>query len=317
MLNNYPSIKPYAEHQIAVTKPHTLYVEESGNPDGLPILFVHGGPGAGCTPDHRTLFDPEVYRIILFDQRGSGRSTPHACLENNTTQDLVADIEQIRIHLNIPRWILFGGSWGSTLSLVYAQTFPQSVLGLILRGICLCREQEGRWFFEEGGASQIFPDYWEDFIRPIPQEERNDLINAYYRRLTGHDDLARMAAAKAWALWESRCATLQPRQNVIDQLSDPFTAMSLARIECHYFVNHCFLKPNQILDNMHRLQNIPGFIVHGRYDMVCTLQNAWALHKAWPGSELTIVRDAGHSSGEAGILDALILATQSMATRFR
>lgn len=309
----YPPIKSYIDHQLPVDDPHVLYLEESGNPNGLPVLFVHGGPGAGCGADHRRFFDPDIYRIILFDQRGSGRSTPHAELYKNTTWDLVSDMERIREFLEIERWILFGGSWGSTLSLVYAQTHPERVQGLILRGIFLTHAHDMRWFFNDG-ANHIFPDYWADFVAHIPEPERHDLVGAYYRRLTGTDDLARMAAAKAWALWEAQCAALQPRSAVIDQLTNPHTAVSLARIECHYFVNQCFLKPNQILDNMAKIQHIPGIIVHGRYDAICTLDNAWHLHHAWPRSELHIVRDAGHAASEPGITDALIHATKKMAS---
>lgn len=310
----YPEIKPYQRHQIPVEAPHELYVDESGNPDGIPILFVHGGPGAGCGKFDRRFFDPEVYRIILFDQRGAGRSRPHAELQNNTTQKLVEDMEVIRTTLGIERWALFGGSWGSTLSLVYAQTHPERVLGLILRGIFLCRREDLRWFYQEG-ASRLFPDFWEDFIAQIPVAERDDLMAAYHRQLTGENQIQQMAAAKAWAGWEGRTATLKPCQDVVDSFTEPHRALSLARIEAHYFMNNVFLEENQILRDMHKIAGIPGTIVHGRYDVICPLDNAYALHKAWPGSELHIIREAGHASREPGIVDALIRATDELARK--
>ncbi len=308
----YPEIKPYQRHLIAVEAPHELYVDESGNPDGIPVLFVHGGPGAGCGKFDRRFFDPQVYRIILFDQRGSGRSRPHAELQGNSTQKLVADIEFIRNTLGIDKWVLFGGSWGSTLSLVYAETYPERVLGLILRGIFLCRPVDLLWFYQEG-ANRLFPDYWEDFVQPIPEEERHDMMSAYHRHLTSDNQIQQMTAAKAWSLWEGRTATLRPNQEVVDSFTEPHRALSLARIEAHYFVNNAFLEENQILRDAHKLADIPGFIVHGRYDVICPLDNACLLHKAWPGSELNIIREAGHSSREAGIVDALIRATNEMA----
>lgn len=308
----YPEIKPYQRHCIAVEAPHEIYVDESGNPDGIPVLFVHGGPGAGCGKFDRRFFDPEVYRIVLFDQRGSGRSRPHAELESNSTQKLVEDIEVIRKTLEIDKWVLFGGSWGSTLSLVYAQTYPERVMGLILRGIFLCRPVDLLWFYQEG-ASRLFPDYWEDFIQPIPEEERHDMMHAYYRHLISDNQIQQMTAAKAWSLWEGRTATLRPNQDVVDSFTEPHRALSLARIEAHYFVNNAFLEENQILRDAHKLADIPGVIVHGRYDVICPLDNAYFLHKAWPGSELNIIREAGHASREAGIVDALIRATNDMA----
>lgn len=310
----YPDIKPYKTQHLAVDSLHQIYVEESGSPDGLPVLFVHGGPGAGCSKHDRRFFDPDKYRIILFDQRGSGQSTPHAELEGNTTQLLVADMETIRQTLGIEKWVLFGGSWGSTLSLVYAETHPERVLGLILRGIFLCRDEEIHWFYQEG-ASRVFPDYWEDYLHPIPEAERHNMLAAYYERLTSANELAMMGAAKAWSLWEGRCATLRPNHDVVDHFSDPHLALSLARIEAHYFMHHAFLEDNQILRDAGKLEGIPGFIVHGRYDMICPLENAHALYKLWPDAELDIIRDAGHSSREPGIVDALIRATETMALR--
>ena len=311
----YPEIQAYVNHSLAVAPPHILHVEECGNPHGLPILFVHGGPGAGCEDYHRRFFDPERFRIILFDQRGCGRSTPHAALDNNTTQALVADIESIREHLDIEQWILFGGSWGSTLSLVYAETFPERVLGLILRGIFLCRPQEIQWFYQQG-AHRLFPDVWQDYLAPIPESERTDMLGAYHRRLTGDNEIERMAAAKAWSLWEGRTSTLRPSNAVVEHFGSPFTSLSLARIECHYFMHDSFLAPNQILDNAGQLGGIPGVIVHGRYDVVCPLENAWELHQRWPESKLKIIPAAGHSALEPGISDALIQATVEMAERF-
>ncbi len=316
MLTFYPEIKPYKRHQLAVEPPHELYLDESGNPDGIPVLFVHGGPGGGCGRYDRRFFDPERYRIILFDQRGAGRSTPHASLDNNNTDRLVADMEAIREHLGVEQWVLFGGSWGSTLSLVYAQTHPERVLGLILRGIFLGRRADVQWFYQDG-ANRIFPDYWQDFLQPIAEEERGDLVSAYHRHLTGDNELLKMGAAKAWSLWEGRCATLRPSQEVVDTFSSPHRALALACIECHYFVNNLFLEENQVLRDAHRLQGIPGTIVHGRYDSICPLDNAFELQSAWPDSELQIIREAGHASSEPGTVDALIRATDALAKRLR
>lgn len=310
----YPEIKPYARHELAVEPPHVLYVDESGSADGLPVLFIHGGPGAGCDAASRRYFDPNLYRIVTFDQRGCGRSTPYASLENNTTQALVADIERIREHLGVDKFVLFGGSWGSSLALAYAQEHPQRVHGLILRGIFLCRPQEFHWFYQEG-ASRLFPDYWEDYIAPIPPQERGDLMGAFYKRLTGSDQIAQMHAAKAWSTWEGRTATLRPNPQVVDRFSEAHRALSIARIECHYFINDAFLEPDQLLRDMPRIAHLPGIIVHGRYDAICPLDNAWALHQAWPNSELQIIRDAGHSAAEPGITDALVRAAEEMARR--
>lgn len=312
MLSLYPDIKPYANHSLRVDTVHTLHIEECGNPQGLPVVFVHGGPGAGCEAYHRRFFDPNIYRIVLFDQRGAGHSTPHAELRNNTTRDLVSDMETIRRHLDIERWVVFGGSWGSTLGLVYAETHPERVLGLILRGIFLCTPWEIRWFYQEG-ASRIFPDYWEDYMKTVPVEERGDMVSAYYRLLTGGNEIARMAAAKAWSTWEGRCSTLRSRSEVVNHFSDPRTALGLARIECHYFMNDSFLEPDQIIRDAARLAGIPGVIVHGRYDVVCPVENAWRLHQVWPQAELKIIADAGHSATEPGIIDALVSATQAMS----
>ncbi len=314
MRDLYPKIKPYVTHTLAVDGAHQLYVEESGEPDGIPVLFVHGGPGAGCSPYHRCFFNPEKYRIILFDQRGSGHSRPHASLEDNTTQHLVEDIEAIREHLGIKKWLVFGGSWGSTLSLVYAETHPDRVLGLILRGIFLCRPHEIKWFYQEG-ASHIFPDYWEEYLKPIPENERDDMVAAYYQRLTSSNELQRMSAAKAWSKWEGRTSTLHPSKTVVDHFSEPHNALSLARIECHYFTHNSFLEPNQILRDANYLADIPGVIVQGRYDVVCPMQSAWDLYHAWPNAVMQIIPDAGHSALETGIIDALVRATDDFARR--
>ncbi len=312
MYKLFPDIKPYATHRLEVEAPHELYVEECGNAKGLPVLFVHGGPGAGCEEYHRRFFDPNIYRIVLFDQRGAGRSTPHASLDNNTTWHLVADMEKIRLHLGIDRWVLFGGSWGSTLSLIYAETHPQRVLGLILRGIFLCRPWEIYWFYQEG-ANRVFPDYWQEFIMPIPEQERHDLLQAHYRRLIGEDDIARMSSAKAWSIWEGRAATLLPNKHVVNFFGTPRVALSLARIEAHYFAHKTFLEPDQILRDAHRLADIPGVIVHGRYDMVCPIQNAWELQRAWPSAKLLVIPDAGHSAAETGTTHALVKSVMEMA----
>lgn len=312
----YPPIEPYATHRMRVDEVHTLYLEECGNPDGIPAVFLHGGPGAGCEPTHRRFFDPERYRILLLDQRGSGRSTPHAGLADNTTWHLVADMERIREALGIERWLVFGGSWGSTLALAYAQTHPERVSALVVRGIFLCREPEIRWFYQEG-ASWVFPDYWLDFLAPIPEDERDHLVGAYHKRLTGADEVARMGAAKAWSIWEGRTATLLPNEDLRAYFADPHVALSLARIECHYFVNGAFLKPNQLLRDAHRLAAIPGVIVHGRYDLICPMRSAWELHRAWPTADLKVIPEAGHAAFEPGIRRALVEATDRFARELR
>ncbi|WP_018953641.1 prolyl aminopeptidase [Thioalkalivibrio sulfidiphilus] len=312
----YPPIDPYHMETLAVDQTHRLHLETCGTAQGLPVVFLHGGPGSGCEPWHRRFFDPAAYRIVLFDQRGCGRSRPHASLEDNTTAHLVSDMERIREHLGIERWVVFGGSWGSTLALAYAEAHPERVLGLVLRGIFLCRPRDIQWFYQEG-AGRLFPDYWEDYMAPIPEAERDNMVSAYHRRLTGEDEVARMAAAKAWSEWEGRTATLLSNPGVVDHFRDPHVALSLARIECHYFMNQSFLEPNQLLRDAHRLADIPGTIVHGRYDVVCPLDQAHALHRAWPRAKLEIIPDAGHSAGEPGIVDALVRATDELAAMLR
>lgn len=317
MLTLFPPIKPYAVHQLETEDIHTLYVEESGNPQGMPVVFLHGGPGGGTNPDHRRFFDPTYYRIILFDQRGCGNSTPHAELRQNSTPLLISDLEMIRTTLRIDKWTVFGGSWGSTLALLYAQAHPERVRFLILRGIFLCRDIDLAWFYEVGGAGRLFPDYWQAFVEHLPIEERGDILENYYKRLIGHDEIARMAAAKAWSIWEGSCSTLQGNSQLVEQFSSPHTALSLARIEAHYFINNCFIEPDQIIKNINKIADIPGIIVHGRYDVVCPVDNAYALHAVWPNSELQIVRDAGHAASEPGITHALITATNRLVTKTR
>lgn len=310
----YPDIQPYATQRLAVDSLHVLHVEECGNPEGVPVLLVHGGPGAGIEPYHRRFLDPNVYRMVLFDQRGAGRSTPHASLESNTTQHLLADLELLREHLGINRWLLLGGSWGSALSLLYAEAHPQRVLGLILRGVFLCRPREIRWFYQDG-AGRVFPEYWQEFVAPIPEEERHDLLAAHYRRLIGDDEVARMACAKAWSLWQGRAATLGRNTHVMEFFASPHTAVALARMGAHYFINNAFLEPDQILRDAHRLRGMPGVIVHGRYDMICPLESAFDLQRAWPDARLEIVPEAGHSASEPGTVNALVLAGIEMAER--
>lgn len=310
----YPPIKPFATCQLAVDKIHTLYVEECGNPQGLPVLFLHGGPGAGCEAVQRRFFDPQRYHIILFDQRGCGQSTPHAELHNNTTQHLIADIERIRQRLAIERWVVAGGSWGSTLALAYGQTYPERVLGMILRGIFLCRPRDIRWFYQDG-ASRLFPDAWDPYIAPIPETERDDLLRAYYQRLTSDDEVKRLRVAKTWSAWEGATLSLESNTHTIDHFSEAHRALSLARIEAHYFIHDSFLETDQLLRDAHRLKDIPAVIVHGRYDVICPLEGAWALHKAWPSSTLRIIPNAGHAATEPGIVTALIEAAQEIAAR--
>ncbi|MBN8562258.1 MULTISPECIES: prolyl aminopeptidase [unclassified Leptolyngbya] len=305
----YPAIAPYQSGMLPVSDLHTIYYEQSGNPNGKPVVFLHGGPGGGTIPTYRQYFDPSKWRIILFDQRGAGKSTPHAELRENTTWDLVSDIEKLRSHLNIDRWFVFGGSWGSTLSLAYSQTHPDRCLGLILRGIFLLRRKEILWFYQDG-ASWIFPDAWEHYLEPIPPEERDDMISAYYRRLTSEDAEIRSTAAKAWSVWEGTTSRLIVDPSLQSKFADDEFADAFARIECHYFINRGFFETDdQLLQNCDRIAHIPTVIVQGRYDVVCPMTSAWALHKALPESELIVVPDAGHSMMEAGILSALIDAT--------
>lgn len=311
----YPDVLPFASHRLKVDEIHTLYVEECGRQDGVAAVFLHGGPGAGCESYHRRFFDPSLYHVVLFDQRGCGRSTPHVELGNNTTQHLVQDIETIREHLEIDHWLVFGGSWGSTLALAYAEAYPNRVLGLILRGVFMCRDRELYWFYQRG-ASEVFPDYWEEFLKPIPETERGDLLHAYHRRLNGTNELARMSAAKAWSGWESRTASLLPNDSIVSHFGNPHTALSLACLENHYFVNHAFLEPNQLLHDAPNIAEIPGVIVQGRYDLICPMTSAWELRRAWSNSRLDIIPDAGHSASEPGIRAALVQATDQFGALF-
>jgi len=310
----FPEIEPYHQHLLPVNDTHTLYVEESGNAQGIPVLFVHGGPGGGSGHQSRRFFDPEKFRIIVFDQRGCGKSTPHAELLDNTSDDLIDDIEKIRVHLGIESWVLFGGSWGSTLSLLYAQAFPNRVVELILRGIFLCRQKDIHWFYQDG-AGRLFPEEWCEFVKPIPLDQRDDLLAAYYSLLTSDNELKQMAAAKAWSGWEGACSTLKLNNSVKNHFTQPHIAVAMARIESHYFVNNSFITENQIIDNMHKISHIPGVIVHGRYDVVCPVENAFELKQHWLQGRLQIIREAGHSAFEAGNTDALIRATDETACR--
>ncbi len=310
----YPEIKPYAEHALQVSDLHTLHVEECGSKDGVPVLVVHGGPGAGCDPFQRRFFDPEKYRIVLFDQRGSGRSTPHAELKENDLSALVQDIEHIRETLGVDQWVLFGGSWGSTLSLAYAQAHPAKVQAMILRGIFLCRDQDLEWLYQNG-ASRIFPDHWKGFLDGIPENKHDNLLSAYHELITGGNELARMAAAKAWCKWEGSCSTLKPNPALVEHFIDPHFALSMATMCVHYFVNRGFLDQDQLLENCHKIHDIPTVIIHGRYDMVCCIDNAQALHDALPESTLQVVREAGHSAKDAPLTDALVRATDEMSRR--
>lgn len=307
----FPEIEPYNKGMLKVSEFHTLYWEECGNPQGQPVVFLHGGPGGGIHPDHRRFFDPKTYRIFLFDQRGSGQSTPCAELRENTTWDLVKDIETFRQMLGVEKWVVFGGSWGSTLALTYAITHPERVKALVLRGIFLCRPSEIKWFYQEG-ASQIFPDVWDSYLKPIPEGERQDLVAAYYKRLTSSDPAVRLEAAKAWSKWEAATSRLHMDPAAIDEFDDPEYALSFARIECHYFTNNAFFATNNwILENVGKIRHIPGVIVQGRYDVVCPARSAWDLHKAWPEAKFTIIADAGHAANEPGTRSALIEATES------
>lgn len=288
---------------------HELYYEQCGNPNGKPVVFLHGGPGGGVSPDYRRYFNPKHYRIVLFDQRGAGKSTPHASLEENTTWDLVADIERLRESLGVERWQVFGGSWGSTLALAYAETHPDRVTELVLRGIFLCRPKEIRWFYQEG-ASAIFADVWEEYLKVIPEAERADMVSAYHRRLTSDDLATRVEAARAWSIWEGSTSKLFFDPASIEKFADPEFALAFARIECHYFMNNSFFPTdNYLIENVGKIRHIPGRIVQGRYDVVCPMTSAWDLHRAWPEVELRIIQDAGHSITEPGIIDALVDAT--------
>ena len=311
----YPDIAPYATGRLKVSAVHELYYEQSGNRRGKPVVFLHGGPGGGTDPKMRRFFDPKKYRIVLFDQRGCGKSRPHASLEANTTWDLVADIERLRVLLGIERWQVFGGSWGSTLALAYAQTHPERVTELVLRGIFMLRRWELEWFYQDaGGAAALFPDLWEEYLKPIPVSERADMMGAYHRRLTSTDPATLLAAARSWSIWEGATSNLRFKPDSIAQFGDPTYAAAFARIECHYFVNRGFLRSEtQLLEDVGKIRKIPGVIVQGRYDVVCPMRSAWDLHRAWPEADLKIVPDSGHSAFEVGTVHELVAATDRFA----
>ncbi|PJK04370.1 prolyl aminopeptidase [Lysobacteraceae bacterium NML71-0210] len=309
----YPAIEPYQTGSLQVDSRHTLYWEQCGNPEGKPVVLLHGGPGGGCNAAMRRFHNPDKYRIVLFDQRGAGRSTPHADLQDNTTWDLVADIERLREHLGIDKWQVFGGSWGSTLALAYAQKHPERVTELVLRGIFMLRRWELEWFYQEG-ASRLFPDQFEPYREYIPVDERGDLMAAYHKRLTSDDEAERLEAARRWSIWEGGTSYLRVPEDYADSHGDAHFALAFARIENHYFVNKGFFEhDDQLLRDAHRIADIPGVIVHGRYDVVCPVANAWDLHKVWPKAELTITPTAGHSAFEAENIDALVRATDQFA----
>lgn len=311
----YPEIEPFDTGRLKVSPIHELYYEQVGNPKGKPAVFLHGGPGGGLTKDYRRYFNPAIYRVVLFDQRGSGKSTPHASIEENTTWHLVEDIERLREHLGIERWQVFGGSWGSTLALAYAEAHPDRVTELVLRGIFLVRPKETTWFYQDG-ASWIFPDVWEEFLKVIPDDERGDMMAAYYKRLTSEDLNVRVEAARAWSIWEGSTSKLFFDPASIERFADTEFALAFARIECHYFMNNCFFdSEDYLIENVEKIRKIPGVIVQGRYDVVCPATSAWDLHRAWPEADLRIIPDAGHSISEPGIIDALVDATDRFGSR--
>ena len=309
----YPKIEPYNQFDLKVSDLHTIHIEESGNINGKPVIFLHGGPGGGIEPVYRQYFDPEKWRIIVFDQRGCGQSTPHAELQENTTWDLIADIEKVREHLEIDKWVVFGGSWGSTLSLSYAITHPDRCKALVLRGIFMIRKKEINWFYQDG-TSNIYPDAWEHYLRPIPEDERHDLVAAYYKRLTSNDDSVRIEAAKAWSIWEASTSKLIQSEESIHAFEDAKVAEAFARIECHYFTNRGFFDTDEwLLENVDKIRHIPTVIVQGRYDVVCPMISAWELHRAFPEADFEIVQDAGHSMTEKGIAAKLVEYTDKFS----
>ena len=309
----YPKIEPYNQFDLKVSDLHTIHVEESGNINGKPVIFLHGGPGGGIEPVYRQYFDPEKWRIIVFDQRGCGQSTPHAELQENTTWDLIADIEKVREHLEIDKWVVFGGSWGSTLSLSYAITHPDRCKALVLRGIFMIRKKEINWFYQDG-TSNIYPDAWEHYLRPIPEDERHDLVAAYYKRLTSNDDSVRIEAAKAWSIWEASTSKLVQSEESLHAFEDAKVAEAFARIECHYFTNRGFFDTDEwLLENVDKIRHIPTVIVQGRYDVVCPMISAWELHRAFPEADFEIVQDAGHSMTEKGIAAKLVEYTDKFS----
>jgi len=315
----YPAIRPYRAGYLKVSGLHELYFEESGNPKGKPAVFLHGGPGGGTDPRMRRFFNPKKYRIVLFDQRGCGKSRPNASLVDNTTWDLVADIEKLREHLSVERWLVFGGSWGSTLALAYAQTHPERVTELVLRGIFLLRRFELEWFYQsDRGTAMLYPDLWKQYVATIPAAERGDMMQAYYKRLTSSNKKELELAAKAWSIWEGATSFLHLNPHYVEKFGDAGYAAAFARIECHYFVNGGFLRSeNQLIEDIGRVRHIPAVIVQGRYDVVCPMKSAWDLHEAWPEADLRIVPDAGHSALEAGNTHELVMATDGFAAQTR
>ena len=310
----YPEIQPYQTGQLDVGDGHNLYWELSGNPNGKPVVFLHGGPGGGSSPEHRRQFNPEKYKILVFDQRGCGKSTPYASLEANTTWDLVEDIEKLRTQVaKVDKWQVFGGSWGSTLSLAYAQKYPERTTELVLRGIFLFDQSEIDWMYKEGGASCIYPDKWEEFLAPIPEAERGELVQAYQKRLTSDDADEQLRAAKAWSKWEGDIVTLLPSPATVEHFTTPEVAVAVARIENHYMANHGWLEEGQLLRDASKLKGIPGVIVQGRHDSCTPPVSAWKLKQVWPEVELNIVPDGGHLFSEPGVLDGLIRATDRFA----
>lgn len=314
MKSLYPEIRPYQSEMLPVSHGHELYVERSGTDGRIPVLVIHGGPGAGCSDQMRRFFDPERYHIIIFDQRGAGRSTPYADTENNTTDLLLEDIEAIRSHLNINKWVLFGGSFGATLALLYAQKHPGHVCGLIIRSAFLGRQQDLDWLYRQG-AGRFFPEEWRKFKAAIADAKGTDLIESYYRVLHGENELAKVAAAKAWGRWEATNSSFRPNNSSHEFYSATHTAVALARISTHYFLNYCFLEDNQILKNIDTIADIPGYIVHGRYDMICPPDQAFELAAQWPEAELDLVREGGHSGFDPAMVDALVRSTQQLANR--
>jgi len=311
----YPPVHPYRAGYLRVDEHHRVYFEESGNPKGKPAVFLHGGPGGGTEPRMRRFFNPKKYRIVLFDQRGSGRSRPRGSLTDNTTWHLVRDIEALRTHLMIERWLVFGGSWGSTLGLAYAQSHPERVTELVLRGIFLSRRSEIDWFYQNpDGTASLYPDYWEAFIAPIPKAERRNMVRAYYKRITSSNKNTSIRAARGWSVWEAATSHLRVDPDEVATWSQPRQAIALARIECHYFLHKGFFRRDgQLLDDVRRIRRIPGVIVQGRYDVICPMRSAWDLHRAWPEAELTVVDDAGHSAFELGTARELVRATDRFA----
>ncbi len=312
----YPPIKPFRTGYLHVDTGHRIYFEESGNPAGKPAVYLHGGPGAGTEPRMRRLFNPKEYRIVLFDQRGCGRSTPRGSLVSNTTWHLVADMEALREQLQIERWLVAGGSWGSTLALAYAEKHPRRVTELVLRGIFLARKSDIVYFYQDpSGTAALFPDRWEAFMAPIPTAERANMVRAYYRRLTGSNSKTAQRAARAWSIWETATSNLLANPAEIASAGQVRFATMLARIGCHYYVHRCFLRDRQLLDNVAVIRKIPAIIVQGRYDVICPMRGAWALHRAWPEAELRVVDDAGHSAFEPGTARELVRATNSFALK--